>query len=62
MRGSAEPESGGAVWLLWGSFSELGGRRGGERPLVGGAGVGTVAEEAGGDRALLWVKQTNGQG
>ena len=44
------------------AFSELGGRRGGERPLTGGPGVGTVAAEAGGDRAVPWVKQTNGQG
>lgn len=28
VRGSAEPESGGTVWLLQGSFSELGGREG----------------------------------
>lgn len=59
VRGSAGPESGGVVWLLRGSFSELGG---GERSLIGGTGVGTVAAEARGDRTVLWVKQTNGQG
>lgn len=44
------------------ALSELGGRRGGESPLIGDPGVGTVAAEAGGDRAVPWVKQTNGQG
>lgn len=48
----------GVVWLLRGLSLSWGG----ERSLIGGTGVGTVAAEARGDRTVLWVKQTNGQG